>query len=76
MGPYQILPLRVRVDPGVMAVKGYATRPKAQEEEDLPICRGAVGVFYNPSQQPFIEMRQTEVEKCFLGCHVALCDPK
>ena len=28
MEPYQVLPLRVRVDQGVIAMKGYSTFPK------------------------------------------------
>ena len=30
MGPKQVLPLRGRVDLGVMAMKGYIISPKAQ----------------------------------------------
>ena len=28
MGPYQVLPLRVRMDLGAMAIKGYPAFPK------------------------------------------------
>ena len=31
MGPYRVLPLRVKVDLGVMAMKEYSTLPKAWE---------------------------------------------
>ena len=66
MGPYQVLPLRARVDLGAMAMKGYSTFPKLQHSWNLtirlfsvisrtlvrgvlPLCRGAVSVFYSPS---------------------------
>ena len=29
IGPYQVLPLRTRVDMGSMAMKGYSASPKA-----------------------------------------------
>ena len=31
IGPYQVLPLRARVDLGAMAMKGYTALPKAPE---------------------------------------------
>ena len=33
MGPQQVLPLQVRVDLGVMAMKGYSALPGAPELE-------------------------------------------
>ena len=33
MGPKQVLPLLIRVDLGVMAIKGYSTLPRSQELE-------------------------------------------
>ena len=33
MVPKQVLPLRVRVDLGVMAIKGYATHPRSPQLE-------------------------------------------
>ena len=58
IGPYQVLPLRVRVDLSAMA-KEYSTFPKAGvslsdglelvEGGILLLCRDAVGVFYSPS---------------------------
>ena len=65
MGPYQMLPLQARVDLGAMAMKGYSAFPEApgtspshclvsylghSSGEFLPLCRGAVSVFYSPPQ--------------------------
>ena len=59
-GPYEVLPLRVRVDMEAMTMKKYSILPNAPEplddlisyrdihwEESYP---SAVGVFYGPSQ--------------------------
>ena len=59
MGPYQVLPLPAKVDLGAMALKEYSTFLKAPVflepyhqigEEVLPLCREAVGLFYNRSR--------------------------
>ena len=68
IGPYQVQPLRARVDPGEMAMKGCSVFPKAPTllrpqirlfrgtsraligGGVLPLCRGAVSVFYSPSR--------------------------
>ena len=63
MEPKQVLPLRFRVDLGVMVIKGYFTFTKDPEQEPLDqmvkfhiqethwgfllICKDAVGVFYS-----------------------------
>ena len=53
-GPYQVLPLRVRVDLRAMTVKGWM-EPHHQIQDTrwmwvLPFCREVVGVFYSPSR--------------------------
>ena len=61
IGPYKVLPLRVRVNLGVMALKRYSTFSKALLSDCFvsypghslggsPLFRGAVGVFYRPSR--------------------------
>ena len=70
IGPYQVLPLRDRMDLGAIAVKGYSAFPKTPALLEphhqtvychiqdihwvgwgfLPLCRGAVNVFYSPSR--------------------------
>ena len=57
MGPYQVLPLQLRVGRRVKAMKGYSMFPKAPTSdgltsypehslggEILPLCRDAVGI--------------------------------
>ena len=61
---YLVLPLRAKVDPGAIVIKGYSAFPKAPVIRlfnviyktlvgggFLPLCREAVGVFYSPSRQ-------------------------
>ena len=71
IGPYQMLPLRARTDQGAMAIKEYSTFPKATALLEpnhhvlsqyrthvlrvLPLCGGAVGVFYSPSRLNLLE---------------------
>ena len=64
IGLYQVLPFRDRVDLGAMSTKKSSVFRKAPASlephhhgsypghsmEILPLCRGAVGVFYNTSQ--------------------------
>ena len=65
IGPYQVLPRRNRVDLGAMTIKGYSAFPKTPALLEphhqiaychtlfggvLPLCRGAVCVFYSPSR--------------------------
>ena len=51
MEPYQVLPLQVRVNLGVIAIKEYFTFPKAHHIQDsrlvggLLLCWDAVSVF-------------------------------
>ena len=68
---YRYEPLRVQVDQGAMAMKGYSAFPKAAAllephhqffcvifntlvRRDLPFCRDAVGIFYNPSRLGYV----------------------
>ena len=57
MGPYQVLPLRVRVDQGAMVMKGSSTFPKPPKLEPhhqiefnvIPkICRPSATAFQHP----------------------------
>ena len=66
MGLYQVLPLRVWVELGVIAMKGTpklldliftlrlfpVTLTKLDWVDVLTLCRYAVGIFYNPSWKP------------------------
>ena len=64
IGPNQVLPLRVIVDLGAMATKGYSAFPKAPDYsisylghtlmEVLPLCKDSVGVFYSPTNWDII----------------------
>ena len=54
--PYQVLPLRARVDLGAKAIKGYSASDclvsyrRTLVAGFLPLCREAVSVFYSPSR--------------------------
>ena len=60
IGPYQVLRIRVKVDLGATAMKGYTTFLKSPSLTIsrtftgsvgvLPLCKDAVSVFYCPSQ--------------------------
>ena len=85
IGPYQVLPFRVRVDPGAM--KGYSKFPKSSRLDCLnpghwslrvflPLSRDAVNISYIPSRLGWFNVEvtwSTNVMGHRIGC-VALCE--
>ena len=73
IGPYQTLPLRGRVDLGLMAMTEYSASPiiglfsvisSTFVGEVLPFCRKAVSVFYSPSRLGWERKDFTPLLRC------------